>query len=503
MPPLARVVIVCFLTVLAPAHVVMGAVPGPTPNAATTALPASAAPTPPDCGTTLQSLVDAAPPGAVLAVPPCVFRETVRLTKPVTLDGQGRAEVRGSDVWDTGWSRVGALWLHGGAPAFPDTGGYCAAGTERCHWPEQVFLDGLPLLQVGSTPTNGQFSIDGGWVILADDPRGRTVEVTTRQFWVIGEASDVVIQGFTMRHGASPAQRGSLLVVEQSNWTVQNNTLSDAHGAVFTIEGGSGFRLLNNDIARAGSVGAGASEASTILFQGNRIHHNNTEEFDAGWSGGGSKNALVTGMVFDANDVFSNNGPGLWCDVFCEDVTFSNNRIHQNGSEGIKYEISGFATIYGNTLWENGWSGAGWCFGAGILVQNSHHVEVFGNVLAWNQVGGSVISQNREGANDVVENHFHDNIIVSQAGVNALAYCHDWGESTLFEPGSNNRGANNRYWYPGPEGSEQRFGWADGGIPTLAEFGATAGEENGRYLTAAEKDAVLASEAMPATPEAR
>src|SRR5262245_40939602 len=40
------------------------------------------------CGS-LQALVDGAPDGATVTVPPCVYRETVAITRPVTLDGTG------------------------------------------------------------------------------------------------------------------------------------------------------------------------------------------------------------------------------------------------------------------------------------------------------------------------------------------------------------------------------------------------------------------------------
>lgn len=37
-------------------------------------------------------------------------------------------------------------------------------------------------------------------VILADDPAGRTLEVTTRNRWINFNADGVAIQGFIMKH---------------------------------------------------------------------------------------------------------------------------------------------------------------------------------------------------------------------------------------------------------------------------------------------------------------
>ena len=54
----------------------------------------------------IQALVDAAAPGATVTVPPCLARETVKIDKPLTLNGQPGAEIRGSDVW-TAWTAAG------------------------------------------------------------------------------------------------------------------------------------------------------------------------------------------------------------------------------------------------------------------------------------------------------------------------------------------------------------------------------------------------------------
>jgi len=54
---------------------------------------------------TLQRLLDAATPGAVVVVPPGVYREQVTIDRPLTLRGD-HAEIRGSDVWSD-WQVAG------------------------------------------------------------------------------------------------------------------------------------------------------------------------------------------------------------------------------------------------------------------------------------------------------------------------------------------------------------------------------------------------------------
>ena len=50
-------------------------------------------------GETIQELVDAAKPGAIVQVPPGIYRETITLNAPITLVGEQGSEIRGSDVW--------------------------------------------------------------------------------------------------------------------------------------------------------------------------------------------------------------------------------------------------------------------------------------------------------------------------------------------------------------------------------------------------------------------
>ncbi len=94
-----------------------------------------------------------------------------------------------------------------------------------------------------------------------------------------------------MKHAATPAQRGALNNGGYSNWTVQGNVLSDAHGAVVSLYNASDLRLLNNDISRGGQLGVQGSQATDVLVQGNRIYDNNTEAFSSGWEAGGLKMA--------------------------------------------------------------------------------------------------------------------------------------------------------------------------------------------------------------------
>lgn len=482
------------------------------------AKPAVAATT---CTSSLQAKINAAASGSTVTADPCIYREQILINKPLTLKGQQGSEIRGSDVW-TNWASSGGYWLSDKTlPGFSQTAVQCMPNIRRCLWPEQVFFDGKPLEQVASNPGAGQFAVNSNRkVILKDDPKGHTVEVSVRRHWVLGSttADNVTVEGFTMKHVANEARSGALMNRSTrlnsggDNWTVQNNVLSDAHGGVVSLKNAApGHKILNNDISRGGQIGIqGASDGQII--KGNKIHHNNTEDFQfKGWAEvGGVKFVDVKNTVFDSNEVYGNNGNGVHYDIDADNNTISNNRVHHNARRGIQYEISTRGKIFSNVLWENGWATLGNnADTAGIMLLNASTTEVYNNTLAWNADGIAVFALDRDGTtHDLVHDvHVHDNTVlgknaaVSEKNHVALGWFQDWA-TTLFDPANNNRGANNKYWYTTTESSLERFRWKlPPTISTLAAFNATRGEEAGRYLTLAEKNTVLANKGIPASPE--
>jgi hypothetical protein len=283
--------------------------------------------------------------------------------------------------------------------------------------------------------------------------------------------------------------------------------------------------MQNNNMHHGGQLGASSSDA-TVTFTGNQVHDNNIAGFETEWEAGGLKQVRMTSPVVTNNTVYNNNGIGLWCDLDCTDATYSGNVIHHNSKPGIFYEVSNGASIHDNVAWENGWvlddSGSlGGGRRAAIMVGNSRNTEVFNNTLAWNVAGIALKRLDRSNAtwNDVYNNYIHDNTILAQdypggngfstsfhscRRVLALAYCDDIADRLLYDPSKNNRGTLNKYYYLTPESSSStspRFRWNETGYALLSQFNATPAEENGRYLTQEEKDALVSAKGIPATPE--
>jgi parallel beta-helix repeat protein len=454
----------------------------------------------------LQALVDAAPSGGTLITPACIYREMVSINKPLTLSGQG-AEIRGSDVW-TGWTPGSdGLYRKGPLPSLyaANDPQRCATPDNRCLAPEQVFIDGSTLERVMSgNPATGQFAVDGSRnVVLANNPNGHVVEVSVRPFWITTKANGVTVRGFTMRHAANDSLTGGISnsdgysLAGYSDFTVAETKLFSAHGSGVSIRGGNNVQVLDNEVAFAGNMGVHGTDAHQIVVRGNHIHDNNTDKFNWQWGAGGLKITHTDGATWEANEVDHNHGPGMWCDIKCSNVTIDGNRVHHNFSPGIFWEISTGAVIRNNSAWENGKGFSDWGYGGGIIISSAGDAEVYGNTLANNADGITVMSQNRADAAPTTNINIHDNTII---GVDNLAdiwntFGLGWIQDSaghLFDAASNNHGERNNFWYSGAESCCYRYSW-NGPIQKLSTFAATPGNSGGRYLTTAEKNQALAA----------
>ena len=512
-PGSSRLIASAFLCalLLIPAHAGANAAPGEAHRFGAGMARIKERPAPDQPPGTLQTLIDNAPAGSTLIVPRGIYRETAVIEKPLTLVGEPGAEVRGSDRWDSGWVQRGEHWYHPNAPIFDATGEWCREGSNgRCNWPNQVFRDSIPLAQVSGLPTSGEFGLtEDREIVIADDPEAAAMEVTARTAWLITRADGVTIDGFTMRHAADELHKGALSNGGFSEWAVQNSRLLHAHVAVVSIREGASVQVVGNEIAFGGRLGIQSWRATGVEISGNAVHSNNTEEFNDGWEAGGMKLSGLSHGIITTNDIYNNDGAGIWCDVGCRDVTISANRVHDNRRYGILYEISRAGLIVDNVIWENGWGFPDWGFGGGFVCQNCRDTEVARNIVAWNADGISIMSQVRDGYTDVVNNEVHDNFIALTTdwtqNTYMLAWLEDWsGHLTASE--SNNHGANNRYFHATPEGAFLPFTWGPDqrfGIDELARFNATPGEEAGVLVSRDAAVEILADHGVPIEPRNR
>jgi hypothetical protein len=476
--------------------------PSPSPIAASPTV----APPGPTCTESLTDLVSAAAPGSVIHLDPCIYRESVEIDKPLTLIGVPGSEIRGSDVWKDWNARSGGTFESDETLPQSGGGGTCRPASDRCHVADQVFLDGRALAFVTGSPDRGEFSVsDADTVVLGDDPAGHVVEVSVRERWLDVSAPDVTIQDVTFRDAANDpqAEQAALRVKDADRFSLLGSHLFAAHGALLGIDGGTGHRVLDSELAGAGQEGFGITRVTDSTVARTVIRDNNTDGFDPLWEAGGGKATRVRGLSFDRNVVTDNRGPGLWCDIDCRDVSFTGNRTSGNEQAGIFYEISTAGQIRDNVVVENGWGRADWGWGAGILVSSSGDVEVDDNVVAWNADGISVISQERSDRPDDAGTQIdvRDNVIAlapqpsDTEDVFLLAWLQD-GSGPLYDPSSKNHGSGNRFWSSRAEPAGEQFHWSDD-ISSLAAFSATPGGADGSYLSRDQLDEILTGQDAP------
>ena len=464
------------------------------------------------CTESLQALIDATPPGGVVNAAPCIYRERIVIDKPLTLIGQEGPEIRGSDIFGA-WKKRrsdGRYVSTRTVPHLPETMNqiFCMPNTVRCHLPEQVFFDGKPLNQVvGNKPSRREFSLTKDRrVILGSrmDPRGKLVEVSVRREWVIGTplADDVTIDNVDMRHAANSGRTAALLnrptqmawTEAGSNWTVKNSTLAYAHGALISLKGGAiGHHIVNNQLLFGGQLGIhGVGRGSVI--SGNEIAHNNTERYCPNarcgiGETGGIKITNASNVTVDSNYIHNNFGHGIHFDGNNSAITITNNRIYGNARMGIQYELSSDALIAHNRIIGNGYDVYEKVQNPSINILASSNVEVADNVISGGSSGINVVAYYREGFDSTVSGvYVHDNAIIRNEGA-ALTWS-DINGSIAADP--TNRGYSNDYWYPHGEDGSVLFKWGGKGFSNLSRFNLTPGEEDGRYMSDVEKDALLA-----------
>jgi parallel beta helix pectate lyase-like protein len=371
---IARIVLPLILlgTPIAAAAEVPGVINAPCPPGAIPISP----------GIWIQAEVDHAGSGATFCLKNGIHRvQAIRPRPGQSFHGEGRTILSGSRLL-TSFRREDGYWVANGKAHSRRTHGVCAKTSPACTFPEGLFIDDRPLLQVARKDdvAPGRFYLEpaSGNIYFADDPTGRVVEFTVATFAFESKSPNVLIRNVIVEKYASVAQEGAIQIQRAEGWVVENCEVRLNSGAA--IAAGTGTRIRSCNIHHNGQIGI-AGAGRHILVEGNRIWENNIRGFDAGWEGGGVKIALGTGVVFRRNHVHDNRGPGLWCDGDCRDVVYEANVVERNQLEGIFHEISFNAVIRNNVLRNNGHDNDGWFWGNDILVAGSQDVEVYGNAV--------------------------------------------------------------------------------------------------------------------------
>ena len=133
-------------------------------------------------------------------------------------------------------------------------------------------------------------------------------------------------------------------------------------------------------------------------MQGNDIAHNGFwAGVDPYWGAGGFKFTQTDGLVVRDNYSHNNDSYGMWTDIDNIHTLYENNVVVNNTGIGIAHEISYDAVIRNNVVMNNGGDTRGWLWGGAIQIQNSSHVDVYGNKVDMTGGNGIVMIQQNRG----------------------------------------------------------------------------------------------------------
>jgi parallel beta-helix repeat protein len=431
-------------------------------------------------GTNIQAIVDRYPPRTAFLLKAGVHRLQRIIPKngmsfygEVAPNGTLLTTLNGSNKISK-FERAGKLYVITGQtqenPVPGSRAGLTRSGYERAAvHAEDVYLNSRPLRHVGSlsevVPGTFFFDYAADRVYLADNPTGKTVEVSAK-----GQAidkwtgtTDVKVRNLIIEKYATGTHVGA--INGGSGWVLEGNEVRLNHALGVDLKSNSIVR--RNYIHSNGYQGINAGNSSNILIEGNESSFNNFNRFRFGWGGGGMKFGLTQNVVIRGNFVHSNDQKGIWFDVDARDSLIENNQVENNTSEGILYEVSRAGIIRGNRVSGNGQEG-NWMYGSQILISSSADTKVYGNfveVPAKYGKGISIIQQKRGsgkyGPHLSKNNEVYDNKIIYQGmksddPFHAISGVAGEGDLDVFKLG--NKFFKNIYFWP-PDASPKRFAW--------------------------------------------
>jgi hypothetical protein len=399
----------------------------------------------------IQDLVERMPEGRTFLIQAGLHRlESVVPKNGDSFIGEPGAVLSGAIVIKS-FERQGKYWTAQRSIPQIQGPGKCQPQYPACTLPEDLFMDDAPLLRVQNLADVARHAwyLDyaTGTVYMSDNPTGHTVELSLTRHAFYGSATDVTIRGLVVEKYANPAQSGAIHALTDPgplsrNWVVEKNEIRLNHGGGIRL--GHGTKVLQNRIHHNGQIGVVGS-GNEIVVEGNEIAYNNYAGYDYSWEAGGTKFSFTRNLVVRTNFAHHNQGPGLWTDGDNDSVLYERNRTTANLVAGIEHEISFDAVIRDNVIESDGFNphGASLWWGAGIHIEASSNVEVYGNTVrncmnGIAAVQGNRGSSHRSGRPYLVQHlYVHDNTIIQSAGTAAGMVKDEHFQDSVFQSWGN------------------------------------------------------------------
>lgn len=259
-------------------------------------------------------------------------------------------------------------------------------------WPEQVWINGVPLEQVstladvGTTveepgaPGTFWYDIPNRRLWIGSTPFNKTVEVATLQTAIQCAQTPstappkTTIRGIGIKHFAtSPSSRGAVRIYGDGSVLENCHLLHNSAAGVF-LNGVSGVQVRKCTFEGNGQLGVRGFHAPYSVVEQNRFFKNNRKRFASIGAAGGLKiDTDSYGTIIRNNYAEKNWGHGLWLDIYDHYSVMVGNEVYDHATgAGLFFELSIGTIITGN--WVKG------CV-HGILVSEAGDAEVWNNTL--------------------------------------------------------------------------------------------------------------------------
>lgn len=360
---------------------------------------------------TVETAIQRASNGDTIVLRAGTYHQRLSVTKRVTLQNYP-----GEAVWFdgsesvTGWVQDGGVWRKDGwtaqfdnTPSFnrgSSAGGFLNPAYPMAAHPDQVWVDGVALTQVGSRSQvqNGTFYVDYSTerLYIGTNPAGRSVRGST-----IGRAMEVraegsVLRGFGVRRYAPSVPDMGTVTIERPNVRVENVHLTDNSTVGISLLAAD-IHASNLTVARNGLLGVHGNHSDRLKMSHILAAENNAENFNQAPVSGGIKITRAREVSVNLSTMRDNIGPGYWLDESVYDGKVTNSLIHNNVGHGISLEISALMTVAGNVIRDNG--------RFGIKINNTSDVDVWNNTVVRNNRPINIVQDNRRGDDPSVPGH--------------------------------------------------------------------------------------------------
>ena len=340
-----------------------------------------------------QQAIDDAPSGSTLVLRAGTYRESIVVPfyKKLTIQS-----APGEAVWFdgsrpvTGWTQSGSTWAAPWSTFFDGRVSFSAGQDETSWWvnkanpmagfPDQVWIDGTALTQVGSRSavTTGTFFVDQGakQLVIGSNPSGHGVEASALAKAIKVQGEGTTLRGIGVQRYATTTALLGAVSAEVDGITLENMVIRD-NATVGLFVWNNDKTLRNLTVTGNGLLGIAVNAADDLTLENSLVTGNNAAKFNYTPVAGGVKMSRASNVTVSHNIISDNVGAtGLWFDVSSSKLNITDNVFEGNGREGLEIELSQTAVVAGNYIVGN--------LNSGVFVFDSGDVDIWNNTVVGN-----------------------------------------------------------------------------------------------------------------------